>query len=70
MNSTYTVSVPSDLAGWISEMAAKFGKSEEDVIRWQLQEAQLRIKDRPWLALAGCVEGPPDLSMREGFDPR
>ena len=70
MNSTVTVSLTPDLAVWLEQMAQRTGKTEEEVVQTQLDEARKRIEERPWLALAGTLEGPPDLSMREGYDPR
>jgi hypothetical protein len=70
MNSTVTVSLTPDLAGWLAELAQRSGKTEEEVAQQQLGEARKRFQERPWMALAGTIDGPPDLSVREGYGPR
>ncbi len=70
MNKTLTISLTPQLAEWLAQTAEKTARTEEKVAQQQLEEARIAMKMRPWLAYAGCVEGPEDLSMREGFGPR
>jgi metal-responsive CopG/Arc/MetJ family transcriptional regulator len=66
MSSTITVRLPEDLAAWLDSASRKAGVSRGQIIRDQLQLARAREK-RPFLHLAGSVEGPRDLSTRKGF---
>jgi predicted transcriptional regulator len=66
MGNTLTVRLPDDLAEWLDEAARKSGVSRGHIIRMELERAQKSSK-RPFLRLAGAVEGPADLSTRKGF---
>lgn len=66
MRSTITVRLPEDLAEWLDAASRKAGVPRGRIIRDQLQLARTREK-RPFLRLAGAVEGPRDLSTRKGF---
>ena len=61
-----TVRLPDDLADWLDSASRKAGVPRGRIIRDQLQLARKREK-RPFLRLAGFVEGPRDLSTRKGF---
>jgi hypothetical protein len=66
MRNTLTVRLPQDLADWLDRTAHESGISRGALIRMELERARKTSK-RPFLRLAGAIEGPPDLSMRKGF---
>ncbi len=66
MSNTITVRLPEDLAEWLESTAEKTGVSQGKIIRNQLNKARA-VEDRPFLRLAGKIEGPANLSARKGF---
>ena len=66
MRKTITVRLPEDLAEWLESASRQAGVPRGRIVRDQLQLARKREK-RPFLRLAGSVEGPRDLSTRKGF---
>ena len=66
MSNTLTVRIPEDLAEWLDQAARASGVSRGRIVRMELERARKSDK-RPFLRLAGTVEGPPDLSTRKGF---
>ena len=66
MSNTITVRLPEDLAEWLDSASRKAGVPKGRIVRDQLQLARKREK-RPFMRLAGSVEGPRDLSTRKGF---
>jgi predicted transcriptional regulator len=66
MGNTFTVRLPEDLAEWLNQTARKSGVSKGRIIREELEKARKTSK-RPFLRLAGSVEGPGGLSTRKGF---
>ena len=66
MNNTITVRLPEDLAEWLDSASRKAGVPRGRIVRDQLQLARQREK-RPFLRLAGSIEGPRNLSARKGF---
>ena len=66
MSITITVRLPEDLSAWLDSTSRKTGVSRGRIIRDQLQLARQRDK-RPFLRLAGSIDGPPGLSSRKGF---
>jgi predicted transcriptional regulator len=70
MSNTLTVRLPGHLAAWLKETAERTGQSRSKVIRLQLEKALASAEQKPWMALAGTVRGPRDLSLREGFGKR
>ena len=66
MSNTITVRLPEDLAEWLDSAARKAGVPRGRIVRDQLQLARKR-ENRPFMRLAGSVEGPRDLSTRKGF---
>jgi predicted transcriptional regulator len=66
MSDTFTVRLPQDLAEWLDGAAQKTGMSRGAIIRMELERARKSPK-RPFLRLAGAIEGPADLSARKGF---
>ena len=67
MGHTITVRIPKDLARWLEETAATSGVSQGQLIREQLEKAKAGGGGKPFLRLAGMVNGTPDLSSRKGF---
>lgn len=66
MGNTITVRLPEDLAEWLSTASQKAGVPRGRIVRDQLQLAR-KAEKRPFLRLAGSVDGPRDLSVRKGF---
>lgn len=67
MSQTVTVRLPDELAEWLEESAARAGVSQAQVIREQLEKARSSAGQKPFMRLAGSLEGDPDLSKRKGF---
>src|ERR1017187_7469401 len=66
MSNTLTVRLPEDLAEWLEQAARTSGLSRGGIVRMELERARKSPK-RPFLRMAGAVDGPADLSMRKGF---
>lgn len=66
MSNTITVRLPEELAEWLDSASRKAGVPRGRIVRDQLQLARERER-RPFLHLAGSVEGPRNLSTRKGF---
>jgi predicted DNA-binding protein len=66
MSNTITVRLPEDLAEWLDAASRKAGVPRGRIVRDQLELARRR-EEQPFLRLAGTVEGPRDLSSRQGF---
>jgi len=66
MRNTLSVRLPEDLAAWLSDTAQKAGVPQGCIVREQLEKAR-KSQRRPFLRLAGAVNGPSDLSGRKGF---
>jgi predicted transcriptional regulator len=66
MSNTITVRLPDDLSEWLKTASQKTGVPRGRIIRDQLEMAR-RSEKRPFMRLAGAMEGPKDLSKRKGF---
>ena len=66
MSNTLTIRLPEELAEWLEERSRKTGIPRGRIVRMELERAQ-KASDRPFLRLAGVVDGPPGLSTRKGF---
>ena len=66
MSNTLTVRIPEDLAAWLDETARGSGVSRGSIVRIELERAR-NSSGKPFLRLAGSVEGSPNLSTRKGF---
>ena len=66
MSNTITVRLPDDLAEWLTAASRKTGVPRGRIVRQQLQIARER-EERPFMRLAGSVEGSRNLSTRKGF---
>ena len=67
MGNTITVRLPPSLAAWLEQAAQKSGVSQGRIIRQELERAMNEQPGRPFLKLAGAVDGAKDLSSRKGF---
>ena len=66
MRKTLTLRLPDDLAEWLTATAQETGLSQGSIIRQELENAR-RMRNRPFLRLAGKISGAADLSRRKGF---
>jgi len=69
MSHTITVRLTKELAEWLESTAKKTGMPQGKIIRDQLERARAS-EDKPYMRLAGAIEGPRDLSTRKGFSKR
>lgn len=67
MGHTITVRVDRALAEWLEQTAHRTGRSQGEIVREQLHRARAQKSERRFLRLAGCIDGPGDLSSRKGF---
>jgi hypothetical protein len=70
MGHTLTIRLSGELAQWLEETARRTGVSQGEIVRTQLERARGDKKARPFMQLAGCIDGPSDLSSRKGFSKR
>jgi predicted transcriptional regulator len=66
MSNTLTIRIPDDLAQWLDETARKAGVPKGRIIREELERAR-KSEGRPFMRLAGVIDGPVNLSSRKGF---
>jgi hypothetical protein len=66
MRNTLTIRLPEDLAEWLMEASRKSGIPRGSIVRAELEKARRSAK-RPFLKLAGAIDGAPNLSARKGF---
>lgn len=66
MRSRITLTLPSDLAVWLSETANRAGVSQGQTIREILEKART-VQECPFLRLAGAVSDRLNGSTRKGF---
>jgi len=64
---TITIRLTKELAAWLEEVAAKTGVPQGRIVREALAEAKAQSTAKPFMRLAGTVDGPRDLSARKGF---
>jgi len=67
MSTTLSIRLDKDLAVWVEEQARATGRSQGSLVKEALERLRRDEEDRPFLRLAGSVDGPPDLSQRKGF---
>jgi len=68
MSHTISVRVEPDLAAWLEKAAAESGLSRGQIVRDHLRKAKDSSKgEKPFMSLAGTINGPKDLSQRKGF---
>jgi predicted transcriptional regulator len=66
MGNTLTIRLPDDLAQWLEETSRKSGIPRGRIVKMELERAQ-KDSSRPFMRLAGAVDGAPKLSLRKGF---
>jgi hypothetical protein len=66
MSNTITVRLPEDLSKWLELTARKAGLPKGRIVREELEKAR-NSANRPFLRLAGAIDGAASLSMRKGF---
>ena len=67
MSQTLTIRLDKALSAWLEAEAARTGVSQGKIVRDELERARKARGSRPFMRLAGSVDGPKDLSRREGF---
>ncbi len=66
MSTTLTIRLPDDLAQSVEAQARLTGRSQGSLVKEAI-ERHLLPGRKPFMRLAGILEGPPDLSRRKGF---
>jgi hypothetical protein len=67
MSQTITVRLNKELSTWLEKTAARIGVSQGQLVREQLEKAKSAKADKPFMRLAGIMNGPKDLSQRKGY---
>lgn len=67
MSTTLSVRLPEDLAHWVEENARLTGRSQGSLVKEALERVRQADAPKPFLALAGSVEGSKNLSQCKGF---
>lgn len=69
MSITITVRLTPELKEWLTDASRRTGLPAGRIVRDHLEEARMKT-GKPYLKLAGMLEGPRDLSTRKGYSPR
>ena len=67
MSTTLSVRLPEALARWVEENAKATGRSQGSLVKEALERVRRDEAAKPFLALAGSIDGPKNLSRRKGF---
>ena len=68
MGNTFTVRLPAELAQWLRNLARRRGVPQSQIIKDNLENARQATPDKPFMKLAGSIQGlPRDLSRRKGY---
>jgi hypothetical protein len=67
MGHTLTIRLDRELAAWLEAEADRTGVAQGKIVRDELERARKARGSKPFMRLAGTVEGPRDLSRRKGF---
>jgi hypothetical protein len=67
MGQTITIRLTKEQAIWLEETAARIGVSQGHLIRTHIENARQGTDEKPFMRLAGAIDGPADLSRRKGF---
>lgn len=67
VSTTLSIRLGDDLARWVEEQARATGRSQGSLVKEALENARRSGDAKPFMQLAGSVDGPPDLSRRRGF---
>jgi hypothetical protein len=69
MGHAITIRLTPALAAWLEQAAANAGVPQGRIVRQELERAMAEQPERPFLRLAGSVDGSENLSSRKGFSP-
>lgn len=67
MSTTLSVRLPEALARWVEDNAKATGRSQGSLVKEALERVRRDGASKPFLALAGSIDGPKNLSRRKGF---
>jgi predicted DNA-binding protein len=67
MSTTLVIRLPEELAQWVEENTRVTGRYQGSLVKDALEHVRQADASEPFLALAGSVEGPRNLSQRKGF---
>lgn len=67
MSTTLSVRLGDDLAQWVEEQAKITGRSQGSLVKEALEKVRHEEQVKPFMKLAGSLDGPADLSQRKGF---
>lgn len=67
MSNTLTIRLPEDLSRCLDEEARGTGLPKGRIVKEQLERLRNAKVRQPFLDLAGCVDGVPELSSKKGF---
>jgi predicted transcriptional regulator len=69
MSRTLTIRLTDELVQWLQRTARRTGIPAGRIVREQLERAKSEsiAEDKPFMRLAGIVDGPKNLSRRKGF---
>jgi hypothetical protein len=70
MGHTLTIRLDRELAAWLEAESERTGVPQGRIVRAELERARKARGSKPFMRLAGAVEGPRDLSRRKGFAKR
>ncbi|MFO8027995.1 MAG: ribbon-helix-helix domain-containing protein [Opitutales bacterium] len=66
MSHTISVRLPEETSRRLEEQARQSGRSRSAIVKEALEQS-LQSRTKTFMALAGTIEGAPDLSQRKGF---
>lgn len=69
MRNAITIRLPEELGRWLEEESKRTGSPKSQIVREGLEFSRIRKAGRPFLDLAGNIEGKPGLSRKRGFTP-
>ena len=67
MSHTLTIRLDRELAAWLESESERTGLPQGRIVRAELERARKARGSKPFMRLAGAVEGARDLSRRKGF---
>jgi predicted transcriptional regulator len=66
MSHTISVRLPKETSQRLEERARMSGRSRSAIVKEALEQS-LQNEPKPFMKLAGIIDGAPDLSQRKGF---
>lgn len=70
MSHTLTIRLDRELAAWLEAESERTGVPQGRIVRAELERARKARGSKPFMRLAGAIDGPRDLSRRKGFAKR